>query len=145
MLLIQKTRFSPSVLIAHDAANVVVGQPPSSADTVALEFAYKHRGLSVQGEYYTRHDDKNPDADGYYLQAGMFLVPEHIEIAGRIGGINSDLPNNDQSELTVGGNIFFDGHRHKLQIDLSAFEIEATGPVREDDDEQIRVQYQVAF
>jgi hypothetical protein len=136
--------------VAHDSANVVVvGNPPivSSAETVALEFAYKYRGISVQGEYYTRDDDlPNADADGYYIQAGMFLVPGHIEIAGRIGEIDFDAPNTDESEVTLGANIFFDGHRHKIQLDVSVFEIENAGPpVREDDDEQIRLQYQIAF
>ncbi len=131
--------------VAHDASDMGGTLSPSSADTIGLEFAYKHRGLSVQGEYYTRDDDLNPDADGYYLQAGVFLVPGHIEVAGRIGEIDSDVPNNDRSELTLGANIFLDGHRHKLQLDVSVFEIEATGPVREDDDEVIRLQYQIAF
>ncbi len=142
---------SVGIGVAYDSAHDFGPPGPpigstSSAETIALEFAYKHRGLSVQGEYYTRDDDLTPDADGYYLQAGIFLVPGHIEIAGRIAEINSDTPNNDQSELTVGVNIFFDGHRHKLQLDVSSFETENAGPpAREDDDEQIRLQYQVSF
>jgi len=140
--------------VAHDSAHDFppTGGPVSSAETVALEFAYKYSGVSVQGEYYTRDDDlPGADADGYYLQAGVFLVPGHIEVAGRIGEIDFDVPNSDKSELTIGANIFFDGHRHKLQLDLSVFTTEVpastvpVAPAREDDDEVIRLQYQVAF
>ncbi len=43
-----------------------------TAESLAVEFAYKHQGASIQGEYYSRGDDKNNDASGDYLRAGLY-------------------------------------------------------------------------
>ncbi|MFQ5779274.1 MAG: porin [Nitrospiria bacterium] len=140
---------SVGIGLARDAGKTDGGFPNASATTLGLEAAYKFSGLSVLGEYYHRDDNKNPDADGFYIQAGVFAVPSFIEFAGRVSVVNPDGANNDKSEVTVGLNLFFNGHRHKLQIDVSALEEEVPAgggnPAQEFDDEQVRVQYQVSF
>ncbi len=109
--------------------------------TFALEGAFKHKGKSIQGEYYFRDDDKGPDANGLYLQGGVFIVPEKIEVAARYAYFDPDGSNNDEEEITGGVNIFFAGHRRKLQIDVSAISMDANNT----DDFRIRTQYQISF
>jgi len=112
-----------------------------TVETLALEFAFKQNGASVQGEYYVRNADRNADASGGYLQAGFFVVPQKVEVAGRFSHFNPDGGNNDVTEITGGLNFFFAGHRRKLQFDVSAL---SSDPGNRDD-LIVRSQYQVSF
>lgn len=74
--------------------------------TWATDAAFKYRGFSLQGEYYfkniNRHSKEVPcmiadatgtctafapgllgNATGWYVQTGYYLIPRHLEIAGR--------------------------------------------------------------
>lgn len=125
---------------AYDAGNTD-GTTPGSARTLALEAAFKHQGRSLQGEYYSRSVKGNTDARGFYLQGGIFIVPEKTEVAARYAVVNPEGGDNNLEELTLGLNIFFAGHRRKLQIDLSNI----SSDVNNTDDQRIRTQYQIAF
>ncbi|MFQ5589470.1 MAG: porin, partial [Nitrospiria bacterium] len=108
--------------VAHDAGNKNLkngSTAPGSAATYGLEFAFKHQGKSVQGEYYYRDARNNPNAKGAYIQGGLFLVPKKVEVAARYGHFDSQAAGMDEEELTAGANFFFAGHRRKLQIDVS--------------------------
>ncbi len=127
--------------LAFDAGNNDAVAAQETTQTLALEFAFKQRGASIQGEAYFRDDDRNADASGGYLQAGFFVKPQKIEIAGRFSLFNPDGNNNDITELTGGLNFFFAGHRRKLQFDISAVSFDAGNR----DDWMVRSQYQVSF
>ncbi|VAX31650.1 hypothetical protein MNBD_NITROSPIRAE01-1984 [hydrothermal vent metagenome] len=133
--------FSVGAAYAYDAGNNEGVVNRGSAKTLGLEFSYKYRGKSIQGEYYFRNDDRNADADGAYLQGGIFVVPEKIEVAARYSRFSPDIANSDVEEITLGFNLFFAGHRRKLQIDISNI----SNDVDHTDDQGIRAQYQIAF
>lgn len=126
---------------AHDAGNNDQVANQGAAKTLSVEFAFKHQGKSIQGEYYVRDDDQNADADGAYIQGGIFIVPKKIEVAARYSYFSPDIANSDQEELMVGLNIFFAGHRRKLQIDFSNI----SNDIGNTDDQRIRTQYQISF
>jgi len=139
----EKPLLSVGAAYAYDAGNMDGdGANRGSAKTLGLEFAFKHQGKSVQGEYYFRNDSRNFDADGAYLQGGIFLVPEKVEIAARYAHYSPDTPTSlDEEEIMGGVNIFFAGHRRKLQIDFANISMDAGNF----DDHRIRTQYQISF
>ncbi len=92
--------FSVGAAYAYDAGNNDGVANQGSAKTLGLEFAYKYQGKSIQGEYYFRDDDRNADADGTYIQGGIFVVPEKIEVAARYSHFSTDIANGDVEEIT---------------------------------------------
>ncbi len=137
----EKPLFSVGAGYAYDAGSNEGVANQGSAQTLAIEFAYKHQGKSVQGEYYFRDDDRNADADGAYIQGGVFVVSEKIEIAARYSHFSPDIANSDVEEITAGFNVFFAGHRRKLQVEISNI----SNDVDNTDDQRIRTQYQISF
>ncbi len=138
----EKPLFSVGAAYAYDAGNNDGVLNRGAAKTLGLEFVFKHQGKSVQGEYYFRDDDRNADADGAYLQGGLFVIPKKLEIAARYSYYSPDTAaSTDEEEIMAGVNFFFAGHRRKLQIDLSNLSMDAGNF----DDRRIRTQYQIAF
>lgn len=111
----------------------------------------KYRGASLHGEYYQRAI--NPEkkgisdetGDGYYLQAGYFVVPKIVEIAARYESFdpNRDKDNDKRNEYGGAINYFINGHRNKIQVD--AFKIQDQAGKSGDNDSRLRVQYQLSF
>ncbi len=137
----QDKQVSIGAAFAHDGGNTNAVTTPGTANTLGLEFAYKHQGISAQAEYYFRDARNNPNAQGGYIQGGIFVKPEEVEVAVRYALVNPSGSGNDIEELTAGFNFFFAGHRRKLQIDLSNISNDAT----DTDDQRIRTQYQISF
>ncbi len=136
----QHQLLSIGAAFAHDGGNTNAATP-GTASTLAFEFAYKYQGISAQGEYYFRDANNNPDANGGYVQGGIFVKPKTVEVAVRYALLNPSGGNNNVEELTAGVNFFFAGHRRKLQIDLSNISSDAG----DTDDQRIRTQYQISF
>ncbi|MEK6577371.1 MAG: porin [Nitrospirota bacterium] len=111
----------------------------------------KYRGASLHGEYYQRaiNPEKNgisdETGDGYYIQAGYFVVPKIVEVAARYESFdpNKDKNNDKRNEYGGGINYFFKGHRNKIQADF--FKIKDEAGKNGDDDSRLRVQYQLSF
>ena len=111
----------------------------------------KYRGTSIHGEYYHRVIDpqKNGVSDetsnGYYIQAGYFVVPKIIEIAARYESFDPDRDkdNDKRNEYGAGINCFINGQRNKIQAD--AFKIKDETGKKGDEDSRFRIQYQLSF
>ena len=97
----------------------------------------------MEGGYYYREIDPKAftpfgkqDAEGYYIQAGYFLIPKHLEIVTRYSFVEPDNPsqiaNNEQEEFTLGANYYFLGHRLKTQLNYSLFSTKAGNGVEDD-------------
>jgi len=89
-------------------------------NTYNVDLTYKYEGFSVAGEYFHRKLDTADISDnGYYVQAGYFVMPSELELAARYGLISYD--NNDSngidknSEISIGANYFWWKHQLKAQ------------------------------
>ncbi len=103
--------------------------PGDRTTNVTLDAGFRVDRLTVQGAgYYRRNNLKSMGSDsddwGYYGQLGYYLVPERWELAGRVSGVDFELPNNplvsgDVTEYTLGLNYYLYGHNAKIQMDYS--------------------------
>ena len=93
--------------------------------TTGVDFVFKYRGFSLQGEGFVRnvnthdHSKSIGNATGYYVQGGYFIVPKTIEVVGRYSYMDPDTHlSQDILTSAVGGlNWYLSGHEHKLQFD----------------------------
>ena len=105
------------------------------------------------GYYYRSIDPKKlttfgkQDAEGYYIQAGYFLVPEYFEIATRYSFVDPDNPNqiadNKKEELTVGADCYLFDHRMKIQLNYSF--LRAKTEIGNEDDHLIKASVRFRF
>jgi hypothetical protein len=140
-----------------------------------IDSGFKYRGFSLTGEYALRlldvrdaarapytplylftGDDQTRTIQGAYVQAGYFLpIPgfeRKLEVVGRLGGV-STLSGGEEGTWEYGGglNYYIDGHRVKLQTDVTKVsEAPIASPKYSlanvnDDALVFRVQLQVAF
>ncbi|HVX83627.1 MAG TPA: porin [Phycisphaerae bacterium] len=87
---------------------------------------------------------------GYYGQIGYFVVPQKLEVLGRIGGLFTEGYPNVGEYYSLGANYFFYGQNMKLQSDItyspeSAFTDPASLQLQNASDLAFRVQFQVKF
>jgi phosphate-selective porin OprO/OprP len=121
-----------------------------------METAYQHGGFSWQQELHWKAvDDTRTGRSvrllGAYAQAGMFFselyeaFPEPLELAVRVAGVDPDraLANAQESELTVGANWYFQGHRNKLTLDTSRLVRRLA--TENDRTVRVRLQWDVSF
>ena len=122
------------------------------------EFAFMHKGLSIQSEYhFKRIDDRGnieiTELEGWYGQIGYFFhetfdkFPRPLEFAFRAAAVDTikgvtEIP--ADRELTLGANWFFNGHNNKLSMDVSQLE-STIGAGAEDSGWRARVQWDVTF
>ncbi len=96
----------------------------------AMDASLKYQGLSLASEYYFRNlsgfNGQFPDLFdfGFWLQAGMFVVPEKFELLARwsrVNGNSGTLGGADQSsdEMAVGVARYFRDQNAKLTIDAT--------------------------
>lgn len=111
----------------------------------------KYRGTSIHGEYYhgvidpEKNGLSNETGDGYYLQAGYFVLPKAVEIAARYESFDPDRDKDNDKRNKYGGgiNYFINGHRNKIQADLFHIKQEKAGG--DETDTRFRIQYQLSF
>lgn len=103
-----------------------------------LETAFKYSGFSWQSEFQrkkitdTLAGDEETNLQGYYLQAGYFVNesfewwPQPLELAVRYGNYRPDRTANQsvETEKTMALNWFFNGHKNKLTMEVSFFDVE---------------------
>src|SRR5207245_4394935 len=64
--------------------------------TTGVDFVFKYRGFSLQGEGFVRnvntrdHSNQIGNATGFYVQGGYFLIPKTIEVVGRYSYMDPD-------------------------------------------------------
>ncbi len=136
------------------AANTAIFDNTERVDVGAYgcDAAFKWRGLSVQGEYFGgkadgRTNGRTVHSRGFYVQAGYFLLPKRLEMAGRYSSIdpNRDNPRDLQVEVAGAVSYYFEGHNLKLQGDYTNIHIQQAVGKQPTDDRQLRVQAQLAF
>jgi phosphate-selective porin OprO/OprP len=110
--------------------------------------AFKWRGFSAFAEYFARHREPEIapafDSNGFHVQAGYFIVRDHVEVAGRyVKWDPSDrIADNDRREKGAALNYFIRKHGLKLQADFRRLQDEARGASHND---ELRLQTQVIF
>jgi len=115
-----------------------------------------YQGFSIQTEYHWKQiDDRvnrtSTEIDGFYFDTGYFFaeifdwVPDPLETMARIARVEPDVGDAtpEETELAIGGNWYFYGHRNKLTFDVTR----STGgsPSGNDDAWGIRFQWDVSF
>jgi len=104
---------------------------------LGADFGFKYRGLSITGEYYFRNirsdhawspwerlttgGEGTNSPQGGYVQAGYFIIPKKLEVAGRLGGVWG-LGDDQSWEQTLGVNYYIHGQALKLSADISHME-----------------------
>jgi phosphate-selective porin OprO and OprP len=128
-------------------------------NTAGLDAVFKWRGLSAQGEYFIGQADgattKNSvRAQGFYAQAGYFVIPKQLELAARYSYIdpNRDVSGDHWVESTGAVSWYINNHNLKLQADYTNVHkqnlIASTNKgatANATDDQQVRLQAQVIF
>jgi len=132
---------------------------------IAADTAFRYRGFSATAEYFVRtingedefsawelqtgRDDATHQQGGY-VQAGYFIIPKKVEVAGRLGGV-WDNNGDDVWEYTLGVNYFpWSSYNVVLQADFTRIaeaptsSSEANWSVN-DEITMVRVQMQVRF
>ncbi len=129
------------------------------------DVAFRYRGFSVTGEWWIRCVDGDSEfsawelrtarggsvrQQGGYVQAGYFIVPKKVEVAGRISGVLGD--DGERSwEYAFGVNYFpLSTYNVLLQADLTRIDGAPTGSAngnwsQNDEVDMIRVQMQLMF
>jgi hypothetical protein len=117
--------------------------------TYAVDGVFKYRGFSLQGEWYfkniNRHNKGLPcmnvtctltapgllgNATGWYVQAGYYLIPRYLEVAGRFAYWDPDTNSADdliyQTDASI--NWFLGGtYDHQIMITYSNIQMGTGG------------------
>ncbi|MGR3318305.1 MAG: hypothetical protein ACUZ8O_07460 [Candidatus Anammoxibacter sp.] len=132
-----------------DITQVTITADEIDRTQVAGEFGFKYRGLSFISEYYWRKQSGISDVNlidyGFFVQAGYFLIPKKLEVAGRYSLVEFDdeLKKDSLKNAAIGVNYFFNGHGSKLQFNAVRFN-EEKGNANSINYKYI-FQYQLAF
>ncbi len=120
-------------------------------NTAGFDAAFKWQGLSVQGEYFLGQADgkdsnKTLRAQGFYAQGGYFIIPTHMELAGRYSYLdpNRDASGDHQIESQGAVSYYFNKHNLKLQADYTNSH-KQNGAKSSTDDKIVRLQAQLLF
>jgi phosphate-selective porin OprO/OprP len=129
---------------------------PVDFELAEADGACKWRGLSLQGEYFLaeaqgQRTGTKLRGQGWYLQGGIFLIGDHLEVAGRYSYLDPNRDVSDDLWVEAAGAVswYFNKHNLKLQSDYTAIHKQRlvafnSGP-RGTDDRQVRLQAQLLF
>jgi phosphate-selective porin OprO and OprP len=123
---------NPERLVAPTAPTA----PLASATTLhhvaqgVAEATLRYRGVSLSNELHMRRQaiDAGPHAvdTGGFVQLGWFVVPTHLQLAGRVARVAGAVNRTDTvGEQTGGVSYYFLGHRLKVQADASRLQTRA--------------------
>jgi hypothetical protein len=147
--------------VGFSSDEIEIGGSEEDVDTTRVvgELGLKYRGFSFLTEGYYRHRDagklagaisrENIVDTGFFTQAGYFIIPKRLELAGRFSLVDFDdnvfFDDLDTvREYTGGLNYFFNGHRNKLQASVVKIEDDLhTG--KDEDAYKFQLQYQIYF
>lgn len=130
----------------HDTGKASLNDNRLNRFTTDLAFRYKgFSALSLVN--FVRNENKDVTDYGLLGQAGYFIIPERLELAGRWAKVIKDgaLGTNtvDPHEFSFGLNYYIKGHNAKLQVDYSRLLNNASTQDRDDD--RVRLQLQLFF
>ena len=119
-------------------------------DLYSADIAFKWLGASLQAEYFLAQADGQVSGatqrgHGFYAQAGYFVIPKHLELAGRYSyvDVDRDVSNNLRTEVSGAVSYYFSKHNLKLQGDVTNIHRQTAAAIT--DDMQYRLQAQVIF
>lgn len=140
-------------------ANAISGEAVDF-NTFEVDGAFKWRGLFAQAEYFWAQADgqttsKTEVGQGFYAQAGYFIIPTKLEVAARYSYVdpNRGVSNDHWVETAGAVSYYFNKHNLKLQADVTSIHKQgriisipgAGATARPTDDLQGRVQAQLLF
>lgn len=125
-------------------------------NTLGIDGTFKWRGITVAGEYFAAQAEGDSShhklrAEGFYAQAGYFVIPEKLELAYRFSYLdpNRDKGDDHGIENCAGVSWYINRNYLKLQADYTAIHkqsaIASTGGTNPTDDQLIRFQAQIIF
>jgi len=125
-------------------------------NTYGIDSAFKWQGLSVTGEYFAaqakgQSTNHHLHAEGFYAQAGYFVVPKQVELAYRYSYLdpNRDVANDHWVESNTAVSWYVYNNCLKLQADYTNVHkqaaIASTSGAKPTDDHQVRLQAQILF
>jgi phosphate-selective porin OprO and OprP len=121
-----------------------------TSDIWGLDFRFAAPRVTACAEYFwdTEKPDhvESHDAQGYYIQAGVFVVPAHWELGLRYSDVDPNRDNSDdrQREVRGGINYYFQGHSAKLQLDVASKRTDV-GPDEQNKSTEVTLQGQIRF
>jgi len=128
-----------------------------TTSNLTLDLGYRWERFSFQSAGYYRHDNyTTPGLDtgndwGGYTQAGFYLIPAKLELAGQVSGVKFDKLNvpgvfQKTTAYTLGLNYYVHSHNLKFQVDYSYLDNSAfKGQPGAPDNNRVRIQTQFAF
>lgn len=145
---------------SSDGGGQLDGYADGTVDQYALrqwmfETAFHWRGFSWQQEWHHKRVEDRVQGgrrylEGFYAQAGWFpseywpAVPRPLEVAVRYARVDPGVPGHGPGrEASIGANWYFDGHRNKLDFDVTRLGLTEGG--ESDHGWRARVQWDVSF
>jgi phosphate-selective porin OprO/OprP len=125
-------------------------------NSVGFDSAFEWRGLYTQGEYFFGQADGKTThntlrSQGFYAQAGYFVIPKVLELAARYAYLNPDhdVTNDHWVESTGAVSWYIHNHFLKIQADFTDIHkqsaIAFNGGPKATDDDRFRLQAQIMF
>lgn len=125
-------------------------------NTFGVDAAFKWHGLSAVGEYFKgiaegQTTNNKLIANGFYGQAGYFVIPKKVELAYRYSQLepNQNVSNDHLVENSAAVSWYINNHNLKLQADYTDIHKQAgisfNKGSKATDDQQIRFQAQMVF
>jgi phosphate-selective porin OprO/OprP len=125
-------------------------------NATGVDGVFKWRGFSATGEYFMAEADgqttkRKLRAEGFYAQAGYFVIPKQVELAYRYSYIdpNRDVTNDHWVENTGAVSWYINNQNLKVQADYTDVHrqaaIASTSGKNATDDQQVRFQVQMLF
>jgi phosphate-selective porin OprO and OprP len=129
---------------------------PLDFNTFGVDTAFKWQGLSATGEYFTGEAKGQVSkhtlrSEGFYAQAGYFVIPKEVELAYRYSYLdpNRTAGNDHWVENAAAVSWYINKHNLKLQADYTNVHkqaaIASTSGKNATDDQQVRFQAQILF
>lgn len=127
-----------------------------SINSLGFDGAFMWRGFSAQTEYFFGQADGQTTnhtlrAQGFYAQAGYFVIPKVLEVAGRYAYLDPDrdVTKDHWVESTGAVSWYIRKHYLKIQADYTNIHKQAAlafnGGPNATDDNRVRLQAQIIF
>jgi phosphate-selective porin OprO/OprP len=125
-------------------------------NSAGFDSAFEWRGLYIQGEYFFGQADGKTThntlrSQGFYAQAGYFVLPKVLELAARYAYLNPDrdVTNDHWVESTGAVSWYIHNHFLKIQADFTDIHKQAAisfnGGPKATNDDRVRLQAQIMF
>ncbi|MES1210773.1 MAG: porin, partial [Acidobacteriota bacterium] len=103
--------------------------------------------LRVRWEPLNSRPRPTLDSEGWYLQAGLFVVPKKLQVVGKFEAFDpdSDADKDETDTATLGVNYYIKGHDLKLMLDYLRTDVSRTAAGRPDTDNKVLARLQVVF